>query len=507
MDGNLPGGVNPSERFLATLCRRSFLSLWSYPNPYRDQRAHPGGVGKELCDLLAIFGNTVLLFSDKRCVFPDVEPLHLAWSRWYRRTISSSVSQVTGADRWVRTNPERTFLDPQCTVPLPFPLPRVPHIRTHLICVAGGAVEACRTHLSDPRGSLMLYPDDRPPLYRIDGESEGTPFCIGVPMSAHGIVHVFDEAGIEIVLRTLDTMPDFIAYLDARQDLLRSGKLFSAAGEEDLLAYYISHRYLGPENAFSFDTDGPGMLAVLPGHWDTLVQDPQYHAKIEADTVSYLWDMIIEDFTKHLRSSTLHGTIVDVLGVERVLRSLAESTRFERRNLSQSLLHVAAQSANSRRPFTRTILPDGRGRLGYVLMAMPKLESEAAPSYRERRKAFLRTYLEVVGMHNRQCEELLGLATESADSSARSHDIMRLDNREWPPEREHEVAEIQKKTSFFTRTSTQTTRPLEFPHVHEFGGSIGKMSMLDNRAWERPCPCGSDRSYRECCGQSHTNED
>ena len=38
-------GLNPSERFVYSACKASFLSLWSYANP----RGEPG---KELCDIL-----------------------------------------------------------------------------------------------------------------------------------------------------------------------------------------------------------------------------------------------------------------------------------------------------------------------------------------------------------------------------------------------------------------------------------------------------------------------
>ena len=38
-----------TERMLAEFCERTFLKLWSYPNPYKDD-------GHELCDLLVVFG-------------------------------------------------------------------------------------------------------------------------------------------------------------------------------------------------------------------------------------------------------------------------------------------------------------------------------------------------------------------------------------------------------------------------------------------------------------------
>jgi hypothetical protein len=52
-------GVNDSERLLADLCEKSFLKLWSYPNPFKDDR-------KELCDLLAVFENHVFIFLIER---------------------------------------------------------------------------------------------------------------------------------------------------------------------------------------------------------------------------------------------------------------------------------------------------------------------------------------------------------------------------------------------------------------------------------------------------------
>ena len=52
------GGVTATERLLAEFCERSFLKLWSYPNPHKDD-------GHELCDLLAVFGDTVFIFFDR----------------------------------------------------------------------------------------------------------------------------------------------------------------------------------------------------------------------------------------------------------------------------------------------------------------------------------------------------------------------------------------------------------------------------------------------------------
>lgn len=55
-------GLTKTEQRLVALGYRTFLNLWSYPNPYKMQAN-----GKELCDLLVVFDNHIIIFSDKDC--------------------------------------------------------------------------------------------------------------------------------------------------------------------------------------------------------------------------------------------------------------------------------------------------------------------------------------------------------------------------------------------------------------------------------------------------------
>ena len=81
-------GSTESERYLANLCEKSFLSLWSYPNVFRDQGRKGGiGDGKELCDLLVVFDQDVIIFSDKSCAFKDTGDTNRDWARWCSRAI------------------------------------------------------------------------------------------------------------------------------------------------------------------------------------------------------------------------------------------------------------------------------------------------------------------------------------------------------------------------------------------------------------------------------------
>ena len=94
------GGTNASERILTDLCRRSFLRLWAQTNIYTDEGFKNGkGATKELCDALVVFGNDVLIFSDKHILFQKDRPVDIAWPRWYRSAVVDSLGQLYGARR------------------------------------------------------------------------------------------------------------------------------------------------------------------------------------------------------------------------------------------------------------------------------------------------------------------------------------------------------------------------------------------------------------------------
>lgn len=223
-------GATASERIAAQMCERSFLKLWSYPNVYRDQGRVGHGDGKELCDILTVFGDDVLIFSDKSCSFPrDPIPTGLAWRRWYKRAIHASIKQLLGAERWLREHSQRLFLDRACEVRFPIDLPPAERMRVHRIVVASGAAEPCRRFCGRDSGSLVLSPEGPSPLDERphDDGAEPLPFVIG--RLPDPFTHVLDEVTFPIVLGELDTVADFASYLRAKEKLIeRRELLFSA---------------------------------------------------------------------------------------------------------------------------------------------------------------------------------------------------------------------------------------------------------------------------------------
>jgi hypothetical protein len=103
-------GFTEDEKMLSAFGRASFLQMWTWPNLFRDQgKTSSGSDGKEICDLIVVFGSNIILFSDKRIVFNLDKTLEVAWSRWARRAVHDSFKQLQGAERWLKYYPDRVY--------------------------------------------------------------------------------------------------------------------------------------------------------------------------------------------------------------------------------------------------------------------------------------------------------------------------------------------------------------------------------------------------------------
>jgi hypothetical protein len=153
-------GITESERYLKKLCDHTFLSLWSYPNVNRHQKGSSKGDGKELCDLLVVFENHIIIFSDKHCAFPSSGDLAKDWSRWFKRAVLKSAKQVWGAERWIRDYPDCLFIDPACEHEFPIDLPDPEEAVFHRIVVAHDSADRCRRWFEGGSGSLMIRASD-----------------------------------------------------------------------------------------------------------------------------------------------------------------------------------------------------------------------------------------------------------------------------------------------------------------------------------------------------------
>lgn len=460
-------GVNKSERMLTAMCRTSFLRLWALSNIYTDEGFKNGkGSAKELCDALVIFGRDVLIFSDKHVEFQSDRPIEVAWPRWYRRAVSESLRQLHGAANWLRRFPARAFLDPACTRPLPIAVPTGPDVRFHLIAVTRGSREAAIRFTGGGRGSLAVNT-----LVQGDAHLK-SPFCLGVPEPGKHFVHVFDEVTVEILMKELDTAPDFIEYLKEREQLLVPTRRVLAYGEEDLLAMYmqtmdeeeVRHQFFNTP----IGSEGPDMVLVTEGIYDHLQANDAYRRMKEADQISYEWDRLVERFIS-LGDPSVHKGLPeqDNAASEHGLRLLAGESRFRRRLLAQAFLGAL----HGVRPGDRLgrIVYDGvEGQTVFVFLVMPKRDDESLDEYRQRRIAVLHAYCRIAKLQAPLGSVFVGVAFDNPHKSYKgfSEDLFVYSQAHWTDEDIKELERMRDETNILnSNLRLRRYETAEFPEA------------------------------------------
>ena len=480
-------GVTASERRLQELAEKSFLKLWTYPRAFNDKGCSSTAQGKELCDLLVVFDRDILIFSDKECRFSASEDVETGWARWYRRAVLAGAKQVVGAQRWITQFPDRIFLDPQCRQQFPLKLPTNP--RFHRIVVAHGAHEACHKHFKGGSGSLIVdtsIADD-------DHIKDGRQFSTGWVMKKAGYIHVLDDVTLGIALHTLDTAPDFIAYLEKKERLISSGLAVFATGEEEMLAWYLKKINSGGEHDFVTDSNVTSVF-FDEGLWANFSNSPQRAAQIEADDVSYHWDRLIDRFSKHMLGGTQYFPPTATLSENEIcVRFMAAEPRLRRRALAERLVDALGQLRTGER-FLRVMKLDERGPF-YVFLILPKPPDDSEDAYRRVRVALLGDICRVVRHRYPKALDIVGIATQPVSDLWCSEDIIYMDGRAWTDAEEEEAAKLATDYGVLANPKQFEIDVQEYPRQPVSRRGVGAMRIPRNE----PCPCGSGKKYKKCC--------
>ena len=273
-----------SEQFVHGLAESAFLSLWTYPNPIVK-------AGKELCDVLVVCRPDIAIMSVKEVELRMDGDRATQIERWKRRAVDESVEQIYGAQRRLSQIDSVMTADGERGVDLGPPDQR----RIHRVAVAIGA-----------GGSVPLESKD-----------------VG-----KGFVHVFDEDTLHLLLTELDTITDFVEYLNARQTLLTEGYRGVLIGSEaDLLAAFL----LG-DHSFRRLIEGAYDVRIVAGTWDDFTQSQAYKGKKEADKVSYAWDRLIRQVHDDYASGNMEFG-EDLASIDAITRIMARESRLYRRAL------------------------------------------------------------------------------------------------------------------------------------------------------------------------------
>src|SRR5258708_6884281 len=189
-------------------------------------------------------------------------------------------------------------------------------------------------------------------------------------------------------MRTLDTVTDFVSYLTKKERFMTSGQAISVAGEEELLAFYLKDINSDGQHDFIVPA-GADALCIQEGFWEEYLFSPQRRSQVQADSVSYFWDRLIEQFNTHILNGTQHYTShPGIESSEQSMRFLARESRTSRRMLAQILLNILETTPTTQRR-TSVILPSRPGDPHYVFLLLPRLPGVSEEDYRQGRRHFL----------------------------------------------------------------------------------------------------------------------
>lgn len=316
--------VNDSEARLVTFTKKTFLSIWSHNNLFYKK-------GKEFCDVLIIFGDDVIIMSDKLIGFNQDIDISVAWSRWFSRAIDGSSRQLNGAFKHINLSPEKLYVDAQVTIPFKMELPSPDRIRIHLIAVVNGIAEENKKK----HGYSGL---------KFDSACKGddVPLTIGLPEKE--FIHYFNEYSLDNIFSCLDTTSDFINYLEARKKLLLAPvKHIIIHGEEELLAAWMlsqpgnSHFYMPIE---LFDK-GDSSYVIGPGFWSEYNNEHNIGGRDLIRRDSYIIDSLIEHiYDEYSKQALVIGQDEDINYHEKAFRLLASESRLGRQLISMPLIEV-----------------------------------------------------------------------------------------------------------------------------------------------------------------------
>lgn len=414
-------GLTSTERVLSELCEKSFLRLWTYPNLSKEP-------GKELTDLLVVFRDDVLIFSDKSCAYPDTGDALLDWRRWFRRAISNSARQLQQAERWIRRRPNEVFLDPKCTERLPILLPPRERVRIHRICVVTGATKRCEA----ATGQASLAID-------VNVIDDAKPFTSGRVKVIDGWLHVFDDASLFLLLSELNTITDFLAYLNAKRDLLDGGMFRRASSEADLLACYLWHDRSFPLRDTPYELE--------PNLWQIIEANVRFQAGRRENAVSAFWDGLIEYLTEHYLERTLElGNELEVIDYERLVRIMASESRFRRRILSKAILERADRAREVK---ISSLLPSDQRDVVYVLLIGRGAQVQDYGEYRADRSRELRLRCYAAKAARLNCRYIIGIGLDARGVGGGSEDFAYLDTSGWTDEVIARSSRMREEMQFF----------------------------------------------------------
>jgi hypothetical protein len=253
-----------------------------------------------------------------------------------------------------------------------------------------------------------------------------------------------------LLLRHLDTISDFVDYLNSKEKFLSKTSTIINGGEENLLASYFHN-----SRQFPSEVD---MMIFEDDLWEGLSNKPEFKAKLQRDTGSYVWDHLIEGFCDGgFDGENWLGP--DMSESEMAIRVLVRENRFSRRILGSAFKDFLELSKAGR---VRSRCVQSMSSVGYVFFAYD------SDSTLEERKAELVARCFASLCQFNKCFTVIGIGINVPGERPRdeySRDIVMLQaqNNEWPEEDLKQAKYCRDELGFFKSPNETFVHEDEYP--------------------------------------------
>ena len=299
------------EEAVLSIASSTYLKYWCYPDP-KDEL----GNGKQICDLLILFRNVAIIIEIKNYEFKG------NYERYFNNTLKKAISQINGA--------ERKLFKSNLNLSIKHYLKGV----LNFDCTNYTKIQRLIVNLSTE------------PLFYPGGELT----------NSSEFVHIFNWFGFLKVVQELDTIPDFIKYLETRENTFKEKQLVIAQGEEedwttetnreflkyssklnpnekpfviisgtelDLLADYLTHDKNFNKHILSDVYNGANFQ--LDNNWNEYIQRAEVIRKKEEDEKSYFFDKLIRKEILYYDDEQRIKMATELLSLNRFERRIAGS--------------------------------------------------------------------------------------------------------------------------------------------------------------------------------------
>jgi hypothetical protein len=149
----------------------------------------------------------------------------------------------------------------------------------------------------------------------------------------------------------------------------------------------------------------------------------------------------------------------------------------------------------------RVSIPDSSNATYYVFLLLHKTPDISYDEYREVRRGLLLAYCAATKVVYPRALNIVGITTETGLDERRSEDVVYLDVSDWTSEMQEEAVRTREKLNLLKEVKLRRTNVSGCRGSRTTGpGDTSPPSGMRGRDRNSPCPCGSGKKFKKCCG-------